>query len=558
MNLDETQIDDLIRSPKHRSELEASEEHHRRLAFHSDIVLRKEHSSMHFSSWLAWVSRLLPKDKKARIEDLVQFPLATNELTKDIFIALERVWAAKDFTEKFVFASDEYEEDFRLYLESIKAKHLWKVESWSKFKTKIDSVVVVDLPEMQLTDRPDPYFYFIDTSQIIDMGVTQANEMKYIIFVHTKDHKTELVVYDSKRMRKYAFDNKKRGALTAEVAHDLGYCPARMFWSDKLQTGNNINKRSPLTDSLGAFDWLLFFKTSKKYLDLHAAYPIYITYDIESEDEDDNKPTWYEGQRKETDHKGKGLMGPGSFMTVPPPNIGQPDMMSNPIQVVDASIDSCKYSVEEDERLELDIYTSCVGADGEINKEAINEKQVEASFKSREDVLMNVARNYSAIMRWTYETLGRLRYGYFFVSCVVDFGEDFFLEGQKELMEAYSNAKENGVSPLVLDSMNEKLMDLTYKHQSKERERAEVFKHLDPLPEVSIQEAKDLVPTGAVSLQELRIKINLLKYIRMFELDYGNVVDFMPNNFSQKIAFINQIFIEYAMQQEPTVQPQGE
>jgi len=558
MNLSETQISDLLQNPQHKRELEASELHHRRLSFHSDVILKKLHASRYVDTFFMWISELLPEDKKNRVESMMSYPLATNELTKDIFMALERVWYAKDYVEKYVFASDEYESDFTLYLKSLNTKHLWQVESWSALKTSIDSVVVVDLPEIQLTDRPEPYFYFIQPSEIIDMKVDEVNDMEYIIFKH-KDSEGNIVllVYDSISMRKYEYEDRKKGALLADVQHGLGYCPARMFWSDKLQDGNYINKRSPITDSLGDLDWLLFFKTSKKLLDMHAAYPIYITYEIEQDNESEDKPTWWEGQEKATTHKGKGLMGAGSFMTVPPPLTGQADMMANPVQVVPAEIEACQYSVEETTRLELDIYTSSVGASGELlENEAVNEKQVEAAFKSREEVLMNIARNYQQIMCWTYSTLARLRYDIFFTECLVDFGEDFYLETAEALMEAYSNAKEKGVNSLILDTMNEKINDVAFKHRKKDRERAEIYKHLDPFPELTTQEVMEM--KDVLDPIDIRIKINLLKYIRMFELQFGDMIDFIPNNFEQKITNINLKIQEYAMQQKSELQPQGD
>ncbi len=548
-------MNELIKNPKHRKELEASKLHHQRLSFHSDIVLRKENASRYYATLMYWIGLMLPADKRRRIEDLITFPLSTNELMKDIFIGLERVWYAKNYIEKHTFISDEYETDFSSYLKQIKIRHMWQVEGWSSLKTGIDSVVVVDLPALQLMPRPEPYFYFISPNEIIDMDVDERNDMKYIIFTHENNTgDVELLVYDSISMRKYQYKDRKKGNLIAETMHELGYVPARMFWSDKLQDGNYINKRSPITDSLGDLDWLLFFKTSKKYLDLHAAYPIYITYDVTQENESKDKPTYWDGQRKETDHKGKGFMGPGSFTTIPPPLVGQPDMMTNPIQVVGAEIEACKFSVDEVDRLSVDIYRSCVGSDGEmLTKEAVNEKQVEANFKSREEVLINLARNLSEIMTWTYSTLAQMRYGIFFINSTVDFGEDFYLETADQLIESYSDARSKGVNDLILDTMNEKILDVSFKHRSKERERANIYKYLDPLPGLSIPEATAMVSTQAVTIEELKIKANLLKYLRMFELEYGDMVDYMPNNFQKKIETINQKIKEYARQQEQPV-----
>jgi len=508
---------------------------------------------------MSWIAELLPADKKNRIEHLMTFPLSTNELMKDIFMGLERVWYAKNFIQQYTFASDEYEHDFLAYLKQIKSDHMWRVEAWSSMKTAIDSVVIIDLPAVQNGLRPEPYFYFISPHEILDMGVDGRNDMQYIIFEHdNEDGVNELIVYDSEQMRKYAYDKKQIGALIAKVPHDLGYCPARMFWSDKLQDENYINKRSPVTDSLGDLDWLLFFKTSKKYLDLHAPYPIYITYEIESEKEREDKPTWWEGQEQTKKHTGQGFMGPGSFSTVPVPRTGEPDLMGNPIQVVGAEVEACQYSAEEVDRLANDIYRSCVGSDGDLlRKEAVNEKQVDASFKSREEVLINIARNFAEIMLWTNETLARLRYGVFFIDGMVEFGEDFYLQTEQELIASYADAKSKGVNQVLLDAMDEQIMDTKFKHKKRDRERAMIYKDLDPMPGMSITEAAVLVGKG-VSLADLTMKVNLLKFVRRFEMEFGDVVDFMSDDYAEKIEIINLKLQDYAREQEPNVQPQGE
>lgn len=547
MRLSETQIKNLLRSPKHNRELEASKLHHQRLAFHSDIVLRKEHASKYYATFTAWIGELLPSDKKDRIESLLTFPLCTNELMKDVFMGLERVWRAKNYTECYTFISTEYESEFMAYLKKIRSDHMWKVEAWSSLKTCIDTVVIIDLPEEQTEARPQPYFYFIAPEEIIDLSVSEKNDMEYIMFVRENpDGVNDLIVYDSELMRKYEYKDRKQGRLLGSIEHGLGYCPARMMWSDKLQDGNYINKRSPVTDSLGDLDWLLFFKTSKKYLDMHAAYPIYVTYEIKSENENDaEKLTEFEGQHETKSHKGKGFLGPGTFTTVPPPGPGEQDMMSNPVQVVPAEIDACKYSAEEVSRLEKDIYQSCVGINDVLQKEAVNEDQVDASLISAQDVLRNLARNFSEIILWTNETLALLQYGdTYFTEGMVSFGEDFYLESESDLMEQYADAKQKGINPVMLDSLDEKLLDSIYKNDRRGRMKAAIFKDLDPLPGMTIQEASALIGKG-VTVEDLTIKANLLKFVKMFELEHGDVIDFEDGNYAKKINGIKLKFKDY-------------
>ena len=549
MSLSNEQIQQLVKTPVHSKELKTAIDHHNRLAFQSDVVLERRYASKYINDFDRWIKQLLPDDKVKRVKQLMTFPLATNELMKDIFIGLERVWSAKDFHEKYVFSSEEFELDFMEYLKSKQVKHLWKVEGWSAMKTAIDSVIVVDLPEKQTKERPEPYFYFITPQSIVDISVNELNQCEYVLF-NTCDQDGEyLIEYDDVYMRRY--ERTKKGISPTPVdekEHKVGHCPARMFWSDKLQDGNHINKKSPCTDSLGDLDWLLFFLTSKKYLDLHAAYPIYVSYELEDDKKDDEtgmeKPTTYEGQR-EAENKGKAFIGAGSFTTLPTPLPGQIDLMANPMQVVSAEIDACEYSVEEAERLAKDIYESCVGADGKVmTKEAVNEKQVEATFKSREEVLLNIARNFASAMIWTHETMAIMRYGKpTYVTTMIDFGEQFYLDTQDELMGRFSEAKEKGVNAVVLDTLEEQLMDNVYRNNKAGRERVKIINDLDPLPGIPIREVAAL---GVLQGEELQVKMRFHNFIRRFEIEEGSLVDFMnESDYKTKIEAIKSKLLEY-------------
>jgi len=544
MNLSNAQIKELISSPKHRSEIEASVWHHKRLSFHSDIVLRQKYLSQYYNSFIAWVGEVLPEDKKIRFEQLLTFPICTNELTKDIYIGLERVWIAKDYCEKVNFISSEYETDFMDYLKKIKTQHLWRIEGWSAMKTAIDSVVVVSLPEEQTGERPDPYFFFLSPSNIIDLNINEKNEVEYVIWTSGES----LYVWDSTYMRRFGYKNKKLSSDPVEREHGLGYCPARMFWSDKLQDGNYINKRSPITDSLGDLDWLLFFKTSKKYLELGSAYPIYISYEFAS---GENERTDAEGkyEARQDINKPKGSPGAGSYWTVPAPTMsGEVDLMENPVQVVSAEIDACKYSTEEVERLSTDIYRSCVGYDGEmIRSEAINEKQVEAAFKSREEVLMNVGRNFAAIMEWTNLTLARLRYEPSYVNgCIVSFGSQFYLETEDQLVEQIKQSRDGNMNPVITETLENKLLDTVFRNNRSGRQRAEIIQLIDPLPGISIDRAKEYIGQG-IDEKDFNIKLNILRYVSIFEAENGNLSDFGKDlQMSERIKRIKQKINEYA------------
>lgn len=100
--------------------------------------------------------------------------------------------------------------------------------------------------------------------------------MAYIMYV-TDENK--IVYIDEERYVR--FDKTRENDLILEVdnMHDLGYCPARFFWSDSISLSEPDIKISPITSELDSFDWYLYYSTAKKHLDLYASYPIYSGYE---------------------------------------------------------------------------------------------------------------------------------------------------------------------------------------------------------------------------------------------------------------------------------------
>ena len=89
-------------------------------------------------------------------------------------------------------------------------------------KTSVNSILVVDLPTEQLTDKPEPYFYWLDIANVIDYelnpdGVT----FEWLIF---KQPDSVIAVFDDTSIRTYKTDESysKLLGLLSEAPHGLG------------------------------------------------------------------------------------------------------------------------------------------------------------------------------------------------------------------------------------------------------------------------------------------------------------------------------------------------
>ena len=92
-----------------------------------------------------------------------------------------------------------------------------------------NSILVVDLPLVQTSTRPEPYFYWLEIDSVIDYELSKQDEnlFNWLIF-NQPEHK--IAVFDDTSIRIYQLNEKNEiQSLVSEAQHDLGYCPARFF-----------------------------------------------------------------------------------------------------------------------------------------------------------------------------------------------------------------------------------------------------------------------------------------------------------------------------------------
>lgn len=501
------------------------------------------------NEFLRWVEGLLPKDKYAYFVSLLTSPIKTNELCEQIFDQLEKVYDARDSFYDYVFDSDEEKKDWLSYVAEESFMSKWRIKSFNALKTSINSIIIVDVPEEQEGEKPEPYYYFLDISQVIDYE-SEENEINWIIF-NTCNNK--IAIFDEEFYRTFEKDDKgniKWNSLI-EREHNLDECPARFFWSTPLSSSVSDLKMSPLSNQLSNLDWALMFMTSKKHLDLYAPYPIYWGFKQNCDYSNLDTGDYCDGGVLKTskgDYKVTGssiercpictsrsLVGAGTIVEVPPP--GKDGMgnetadMRNPVGLTGADTASLKYNVEESERLKEEIFYSVVGKYFET-KEAVNEKQVASNYESRQTVLMNIKQNIELSLKWTVEIICKLRYTTF-SNASINMGSEFFLYTSGELRAQYIQAKEAGANDSELDGIQTLLNEVEYKKNPYLLKRINLISKLEPFKHLSTDQTITLFDKGVVTKEELLLKTNLSNIISQFEAENMDITLF-GNNLSEE------------------------
>lgn len=573
MALELNQIKQILQKPSKRQVIQKAVNMQRRLRFHTETNIAVSDINQPTTIFLDWVKHLLPKDKFNIFLQLFKFPLLTPAVVEDVYRELERVFYSRNSSSSYQFTDSELAEDWALYRKSnLNEPEVWKTMGWKRMQVSPNSILVIDLPQVQTTSRPEPYFYWLEIDAVVDYQLSKQDEnlFEWLVF-NQPEHR--IAVFDDTSIRVYQLNEKNEiQSLVSEAQHDLGYCPARFFWSTQLNEKNKDLKKNPITKELSNLDWYLFFALSKQHLDLYAPYPIYSAYEADCNFENSETGDYCDGgflRNAKGEYKilndgtvekcpccsEKRIAGPGSFLEVPIPNQteGVADMR-NPIQITTIDKDSLDYNVNECARLKNEIVISVVGSGGTVSeKEAINETQVTANFESKTSVLNALKTNFELAQKFVEDTVCKLRYGGAFISSSVSWGTEFYVFTVTELYSKYKQAKDNGASNSELDAISQQILEVEYRNNPLVLQRMLILKQLEPYPHKTLDEVLKLYEKKLIDENLVKLKVNFSTLVEKFERENINIIEFASNKpMREKIDIINKKLLEYVTENDTT------
>lgn len=564
------------------------------LSGYEDISYEAVYTKPAHVRFLWWVKALLRSEENfERFCQLYRPPVPSNELTESIFSVFEKVFESQNAFSKFNFSNPDLESDFAEYRKKIGDFSFWQTQGFETFKNSIDSIIVVDLPKLNkdvngnlvpTSTRPEPYYYIVDISNVIDIGNTKVKAVDNIEGKTFYYFKTEYVIFNAKDTGTgieyiYCFDDQSYYTFSKDEAgniifvdqsiHGLGYCPARSFWTTPLNSGTDIMKRGPITNSLSELDWFLFFSIAEKYLQLYAPFPIYAIYrgKCDYKEQEGLRRSCIggylqvSGQAKSDFRnrtrcpacKNRIRVGPGNILELEVPReSGDPDLMANPMKVIPAERESLDYMKEALADKKQDIYINCVGKSQDMaDSQAKNEDQVASNFESSESVLLKAKRNFEICHEFALDTVARLRYDQEYINGTVNYGDKFFALDEDEAEECYNDAVKNGLPEFELSLRRDDLNMAKYGNNPPLMERIKILNNLLPFPDLTIDKATLTFKSSSqiISLNDLVIKINFNSFINRFEREQTNILLFANAlEFSKKIDLINEELIKYAQE----------
>lgn len=568
MALDLNQIKQILQKPTKRQVIQKAANMQKRLRFHTETNIAVSDINQPTALFLDWVRNLLPKDKYNIFLQLFKFPLSTPAVVEDVYRELERVFYSRNSSSSYQFTDSELAEDWADYRKNkLNEPDIWKTVGWKKMQVSINSILVVDLPQVQMSARPEPYFYWLEIEDVVDYEMVNDTEFKWIVF---RQPNRRIAAFDDTYIRVYQLNEKNEiASLVSEATHNLGYCPARFFWSTQLNEKNKDLKKNPISKELSNLDWYLFFSISKQHLDLYAPYPIYSAYAADCNFENNETGDYCDGgflRNSSGEYKilndgtvekcpccsEKRIAGPGSFLEVPIPNQAEGIVdMRNPVQITTIDKDSLTYNVEECVRLRNDIIVSIAGSGGTVSeKEAINETQVAANFESKTSVLNALKTNFELAQKFVEDTICRFRYGSDFISSSINWGTEFYVFTVKELYNKYEQAKTNGASESELDAITQQILEVEYRNNPLVLQRMLILKQLEPYPHKTLDEVLKLHEKKLLNENYVKLKINFSTLVERFERENINIIEFASaRTFSEKIKLITDKLLDYVREE---------
>lgn len=578
MPYDINKIRNEITKNRKSAELNRAKLHQLRIKFHTVkriTTFGSPYVSIPLTQWLSMVENILPHDKFVLFKALFRYPVKTNEITDVCFDKLSRIFDGRNPAFNYQFANSEQRNDWENYRQTrLNEPEVWQTKGWEFFKTEINSVLVVDLPKEQTSELPEPFFYWLPIDDVITYKANPTTgQMDFIVF----RRRDKIVVLDDGFYR--VWDDKRKtgnieGMPEIETPHDLGYCPARFFWNEPLSLEDPDVKASPLSGVLESLDWFEFFHISKRQLDLFGAYPILSGYEQSCDFSNAENGDYCDGgflRDKQGHYKldmsgllmrcpkcgNKRIIGAGSFVEIPVPNAesGQADL-KNPVQMLTVDRNALDYNVAEEKRLREEIITAVVGQDEIVtDRDAFNEQQVRANFESVTTVLNRVKKGFEAAQQWVDETVCRLRYGEYFLSAKINYGTEFYLYSTDELRNSYKTAKDAGASESELDVLQNRIIETEFRNDPTQLRRMLLLAELEPYRHLTRAEVVDLYGRNLISETDMRIKLNFSNFVRKFERENMNILEFgNAIAFDKKVSAILDAFARYAEEQKSAVE----
>lgn len=554
------QIQEKLKNPTYRAQIKNAQKYEGEIKLFTEAKDEEElRGNDAFKDLCKLIEKRLPEKAYKRVQDFIEYPLASVDLLNSILVELYRVFQSKNVFYSFEVDNETINKEVKEIVKSLDVQN-YVIETGKRvFKNNPNLIVVIDKDE-----NGNPYIVTVDGNRLIDAKINLDGSIDYLAFIHSEDKEKktkQIAFYDSEQYAVYEMlEEKQTYRLISTVNHNIGYCPARCFVNKPLNSNAPHKREIPISASLGKVkEWLLFC-IYKYYTEHYAAFPV-IEQPKGKCGHPDCEDGWVRGEpitegdevkygeAKKCKHCAEAAnVGVGTVIKINPKKDADDDNGANVFKFISPEITGVKYLSDKLDNLEKYIELKTIGQNNLITKEAVNEQQVKGSFQSRESVLINLKEVIEVIHIWIVETAVKAKYsGETKIISYANYGTEFYLIDAQVLQDRFKSAKEAGLPDAEVDTQYRQLITTKYKDNPDEIKRMEILRLLDPLPYKTIDEALNYREKGIISPQEFILKARFLNLIDKFELENGSLVNFGKIlTLSDRVNKVKTILTKYA------------
>lgn len=547
MKLSETQIKELLQKPRLSLEIQKGRRYESRLRIFTESKFKEDiEKEQAWKEYLGYMENALDKQRFDRICSFIMYPLPVVDITKSNLSELYKVFDSKNAYFHFEAENQNLDRVLRSTVQKMNVVD-WITRNGKKvIKNKPNSIVVIDK-----NDKGEPYLLLVDNDRLIDCFVLENGQLEYVAFHHSTvesesgEREVRVSVYDDEFYRVFLKTKEGSFVLDSEEAHSAGITPAKMFIDNKMNEDDCFNRKSPLTNSVSKLQEWSQFDTYKVYTDHYGPFPVteipesdcgvegcesgvvyedegYIIHQGTKFEEKTTRKKYYPCPSCST----KKALGPGTVITIPSITDKNVPSPSGQFKFISPDITSLNYLKDKLNYIEQEIKSRVVGIDSMIENQAINKDQVNGSFQSRQNVLIELKKSFDELYTWVIQTTAKIVVEGAVVAAHGNFGTEYYLVSYEDWQKRYEKAKTTGMPESELDMIYRQMVETKYKGNPSKLTRMEIMRLIDPLPHCSYEQAVSRQEKGVIRIDDLLLKGRFISFVDRFELEQAPLVEF--------------------------------
>jgi hypothetical protein len=492
-------------------------------------------------------------EKYQRVLQYFSYPLAIVSISDDILEDLNRVFNGRNANFSIQYPNKRAEAQATELLYRVNTRKYVEAVGRRAFKCKPQTIVVVDKDAMGI-----PYYVTVELDKLIGYQLSECkSKFQYIIFHHShgSDEMGEykrIAFYDDEYYRVIEIRDKKY-SLILESPHNLGYCPARWFVDDALNTKDDVKRYAPLAKVLGSMSEWQQFHAYSYYAEHYGVFPVveyaaavcedeYCVNGMVSEPMENGEMSTPTSCRTCSANK---FSGAGTAIKINPKIDNDENDVSGYFRFISPPTGNLEFEQTKQDGRENFIKVNTTGFNDMMNKEAVNADQVRSLMEDRKKPLLKLAGICNRLHKWLVETCVKLAIDAD-VKVHANYGTEWFLLTEAQLQELFVGAKAAGMPESEIDQIYKLLIETKYKGDPQTVHKLMIENNLNPAPYSTVEECYKKKEQGVMSSEDLYIKANFTKFVSKFERENGSIVEFGTDiTFQQKIDIIYNTFKNY-------------